>query len=72
MPMDAIILSRIQFAITIMFHYLFPPLTIGMGAFLVFLEARYLKTKNPQFEAAANFGRKFSHSISRLEWLRGS
>ncbi|MBC8202195.1 MAG: cytochrome ubiquinol oxidase subunit I, partial [Planctomycetes bacterium] len=27
--MDVEILSRLQFALTIMFHYLFPPLTIG-------------------------------------------
>src|SRR5512136_382282 len=53
--MDAITLSRIQFALTIIFHYLFPPLTIGMGAFLVFLEARFLKTRDAQFEAAAKF-----------------
>jgi cytochrome bd ubiquinol oxidase subunit I len=53
--MDAITLSRIQFALTISFHYLFPPLAIGMGVFLVFLEARYLKTKDPKFEAAAKF-----------------
>jgi cytochrome bd ubiquinol oxidase subunit I len=56
--MDAVTLSRIQFAVTIMFHYIFPPLAIGMGAFLVFLEARYLKTKDPQFEAAAKFWTK--------------
>jgi cytochrome bd ubiquinol oxidase subunit I len=53
--MDAVTLSRIQFALTISFHYLFPPLAIGMGVFLVFLEARYLKTKDPQYEAAAKF-----------------
>ena len=56
--MDVITLSRIQFALTISFHYLFPPLAIGMGGFLVFLEARYLKTKDPQFEAAAKFWTK--------------
>ncbi|MDD8044379.1 MAG: cytochrome ubiquinol oxidase subunit I, partial [Verrucomicrobiota bacterium] len=27
--MDVLMLSRIQFAATVMFHYLFPPLTIG-------------------------------------------
>jgi cytochrome d ubiquinol oxidase subunit I len=53
--MDVATLSRIQFAITIMFHYLFPPLAIGMGAFLVFLEARYLKTRDVQYEAATKF-----------------
>ena len=56
--MDVVTLSRIQFALTIMFHYLFPPLAIGVGAFLVFLEARYLKTKDPQFEIAAKFWTK--------------
>jgi cytochrome bd ubiquinol oxidase subunit I len=56
--MDVVTLSRIQFAITIMFHYLFPPLAIGIGALLVFLEARYLKTKDQQYEAAAKFWTK--------------
>ena len=36
--MDVVILSRIQFALTIMFHYLFPPLAIGMGVVMVYLE----------------------------------
>ena len=56
--MDIVILSRIQFAITVMFHYLFPPLTIGMGLFLVFLEGSFLKTKDARFEAAAKFWTK--------------
>jgi cytochrome bd ubiquinol oxidase subunit I len=56
--MDALTLSRLQFALTIMFHYLFPPLAIGMGIFLVFWEARYLKTKDAQYEAAAKFWTK--------------
>ena len=56
--MDVVTLSRIQFAVTIMFHYLFPPLAIGMGAVLVFLEARYLKTGDARFEAAAKFWTK--------------
>jgi cytochrome bd ubiquinol oxidase subunit I len=56
--MDVVFLSRVQFALTIMFHYLFPPLTIGMGVLLVFLEGRYLKTGDPQFETAAKFWTK--------------
>jgi cytochrome bd ubiquinol oxidase subunit I len=56
--MDVLFLSRVQFALTIMFHYLFPPLTIGMGAILVFLEARYLKSRDPQYETAAKFWTK--------------
>jgi cytochrome d ubiquinol oxidase subunit I len=56
--MDLVTLSRIQFALTVMFHYLFPPLTIGMGAFLVFLEARFLTSRDPLFEAATKFWTK--------------
>ena len=51
-------LSRVQFALTIMFHYLFPPLTIGMGVVLVWLEGRYLWTKDPLYETAARFWTK--------------
>lgn len=53
--MDAIFLSRIQFALTVMFHYLFPPLTIGMGVVLVYLEAMYMRTREPVYETAARF-----------------
>jgi cytochrome d ubiquinol oxidase subunit I len=41
-----------------MFHYLFPPLTIGLGIMLVVLEGMYLKTKNPQYEIATRFWTK--------------
>jgi cytochrome d ubiquinol oxidase subunit I len=58
MNLDVEILSRIQFALTIMFHYLFPPLTIGLGGLLVMLEGLYLWTHNPQYEAAAKFWTK--------------
>lgn len=49
------ILARLQFAITIMFHYLFPPLSIGLGLILVITEGIYLKTKNPIYEKITKF-----------------
>jgi len=55
MNLDPANLSRIQFALTIMFHYLFPPLTIGMGVVLVYLEGMYLRTREPIYETAAKF-----------------
>jgi cytochrome d ubiquinol oxidase subunit I len=55
MELDLLTLSRLQFALTIMFHYLFPPLSIGLGALLVFMEGMYLWTKDPQYEAMARF-----------------
>ena len=47
--MDVEILSRIQFAFTIAFHYIFPPLSIGLGVLLVVMEGFYLKTKKQIF-----------------------
>jgi len=56
--MDVVLLSRLQFALTIMFHYLFPPLTIGMGVVLVYLEGMFLRTSEAIYETAARFWTK--------------
>ena len=56
--MDVVLLSRLQFALTIMFHYLFPPLTIGLGVVLVYLEGMHLKTRDPLYHSAARFWTK--------------
>ncbi|QDV68861.1 Cytochrome bd-II ubiquinol oxidase subunit 1 [Rosistilla carotiformis] len=53
--MDVEILSRLQFAGTIMFHYLFPPLSIGLGLQLFLCELAFYRTRNPAWEAAARF-----------------
>src|SRR5690606_32127960 len=55
MGLDVVLLSRLQFALTIMFHYLFPPLTIGMGLVLVYLEGMHLLRRDPLYHAAAKF-----------------
>jgi cytochrome d ubiquinol oxidase subunit I len=55
MELDVVLLSRIQFALTIMFHYLFPPLSIGLGWLLVFMEGMYLKTGERIYESIARF-----------------
>lgn len=43
--MDIEILSRLQFDFTIAFHYIYPPLSIGLGVALVFFEGMYLRTR---------------------------
>jgi len=58
MDLDVTMLARIQFALTIMFHYLFPPMTIGLGGLLVSLEWKYLRTHDREYEAAAKFWTK--------------
>jgi len=41
---DVVFLSRVQFALTAGFHYLFPPLSIGLSLMIVIFEGIYLKT----------------------------
>lgn len=53
--MDVVLLARLQFAITIAFHYIFPPLSIGLSLFLVLVEAVYLRTRNPLYRQLARF-----------------
>ncbi len=53
--MDVEILSRIQFAFTIAFHYIYPPLSIGLGVLLVIMEGMYLKTGNKLYERMTKF-----------------
>ncbi len=53
--MDVEILSRVQFAFTVAFHYLYPPLSIGLGVALVIMEGMWLKTGNPLYHNMARF-----------------
>jgi cytochrome d ubiquinol oxidase subunit I len=55
---DVFLLSRIQFALTIMFHYLFPPLSIGLGALMVLMEGLYLLTGDSQYHNMTKFWTK--------------
>ena len=56
--MDVLTLSRIQFGATIAFHYLYPPLSIGLGVLLVVMEGLWLKTRNPVYHQMARFWTK--------------
>ena len=53
--MDVLLLSRIQFAVTIAFHYIYPPLSIGLVLILVIMEALYLKTGDPLYRGMTKF-----------------
>ena len=56
--MDVLLLSRFQFALTVGIHYLYPPLSIGLGVMLVLIEALWLKTGNPVYHQMARFWTK--------------
>lgn len=53
--MDVEILARIQFAFTVAFHYIYPPLSIGLGMVMVIMESLYLRTKDKAYEQLARF-----------------
>jgi cytochrome d ubiquinol oxidase subunit I len=53
--METEILARIQFAFTVAFHYIYPPLSIGVGLILVIMEGMYLKTGLKLYENMTKF-----------------
>lgn len=52
---DPVLLSRLQFALTAMFHILWPVLTIGLALFLVAVEALWLRTGDTDYYHHARF-----------------
>src|SRR5437763_7814025 len=52
---DPVVLSRLQFAFTIAFHYLFPQLTMGLALLIVILKTLYLRSRNERYNTAARF-----------------
>ncbi|TRZ43792.1 cytochrome ubiquinol oxidase subunit I [Robertkochia solimangrovi] len=56
--MDVEILARIQFAFTVAFHYIYPPLSIGLGLLMVIFEASYIRTKDDTYHKLAKFWTK--------------
>jgi cytochrome bd ubiquinol oxidase subunit I len=50
--------DRIQFAFTIMFHYLFPIGTMGLAPFVAWFTIRAARTKDPAYDRAARFWAK--------------
>lgn len=53
--LDVAFLSRFQFAFTVMYHFLFVPMSIGLGLILALAETRAYKTKTAEDKAAAQF-----------------
>lgn len=55
---DAVLLSRLQFAFTIGFHIVFPAFSIGLSAFIATLELLWLATGRDHFHTLARFWTK--------------
>ncbi len=53
--MDPVILSRLQFALTTIYHWLFVPLTLGLGWFVAFMQTRYYQTRDEAWHKMTKF-----------------
>ncbi|HBG23865.1 MAG: cytochrome C oxidase subunit II [Bacteroidetes bacterium GWF2_41_61] len=51
-------LSRLQFALTAMFHWIFVPLTIGLGIIIAIMETYYVRTGNEFWKRTTKFWMK--------------
>lgn len=54
----AVLLSRTQMAVTLTMHIMFPALNIGLALFITFMEARWLKTRDPEYLKLCKFWTK--------------
>ncbi len=52
---DALLIDRLQFTLTVTFHYIFPQLTMGLSLLIVILMACARRTGNPMYAASARF-----------------
>ena len=63
--MDLATLSRLQFGLTNIYHFLFVPLTIGLSAFVAFMQTRYYQTRDETFHLMTRFwGKLFLINIA--------
>ena len=53
--MDALLLSRLQFAAATFFHFLFVPLTLGLSILIAIMETVYVRTGDQDYLRAAKF-----------------
>ena len=69
--MDALILSRWQFAITTTYHFLFVPLTLGLSLFVALLETCYVTTKRPVWKVSCLKLVKFFGTLFLINFAMG-
>ena len=55
MDLDIVGLSRLQFALTALYHFLFVPLTLGLSILLAIMETVYVMTRRPIWRQMTKF-----------------
>ena len=58
--MNVLLLSRLQFAVTTVYHFFFVPLTLGLSILVAIMETRYVRSGDETYKRMAKFwGRLF-------------
>jgi cytochrome d ubiquinol oxidase subunit I len=52
---DLVVLSRLQFGLTSIYHFLFIPLTLGLSAFVAYMQTRYYQTRDETWRKMTKF-----------------
>src|ERR1700741_5407821 len=60
MELDPLLVSRLQFAFTIIFHIIFPAFTIGLSAYIATLCVMSMRTGREGYRELAHFWTKIS------------
>lgn len=55
MDFDVTLLSRLQFAVAVFFHFIFVPLTLGLSLLLAVMETLYYRSGNEQYKRMTKF-----------------
>lgn len=53
--MDTLVLSRLQFAVTAAFHFIFVPLTLGLSLMVAYMETKYVRTNDEMYLKMTKF-----------------
>ncbi len=53
--MDVLLLSRLQFAVATLFHFLFVPLTLGLSVLVAVMETIYVRKGDEEYKRMAKF-----------------
>ena len=53
--MDALLLARLQFGVTTVYHFFFVPLTLGLSILVAVMETAYVRTGNEEYKRMTKF-----------------
>jgi cytochrome bd ubiquinol oxidase subunit I len=70
MDLDPLLISRLQFAFTIIFHIIFPTFTIGLSAYIATLCVMWMRTGKERYRLLAQFWTKIFAARSPRLGLR--